>query len=111
MNIALLNERIVIQKNEVVVDEYGNHSNAWTDYYTCHATVGGTSENAQKEAAGQTVDDSNISFTVRFCIKTANVDITGYRVVFRGEVYDIVAVDPMNFKKTSIKFKCKKVRR
>lgn len=111
MNIALLNERIVIQKKEVAVDEYGNHSNAWTDYYSCHATVSGSSESAQKEVAGQTVDDSNISFTVRFCIKVANVDITGYRVVFRGEVYDIVAVDPMNFKKKSIKLKCKKVRR
>ena len=29
------NERISIQKNEVVTDKYGNHKNVWTDYYSC----------------------------------------------------------------------------
>ena len=33
MDIALFNERIVIQKNAVTVDEIGNHTNAWTDYF------------------------------------------------------------------------------
>ncbi len=111
MNIAGLNERILIQKNEVVVDDIGNHTNAWTDYYLCHVTISGTSENAQKEDAGQTVDDSNISFTMRFCLKAACINNTGYRVIFHDEVYDIVAVDPMGFRKRSFKLKCRKARR
>ena len=111
MNIALMNERILIQKNEIVVDDIGNHTNAWTDYYSCHATVSGSSESAQKDAAGQIVDDSNISFTIRFCIKAAGIDIKGFRVMFLGEVYDIVAVDPMNYKKKCLKLKCKRARR
>ena len=31
MNVALLNVRITVQKNEVVVDSIGNHKNTWTD--------------------------------------------------------------------------------
>ena len=31
MNIAGLRTRITIQKNETVVDKYGNHKTAWTD--------------------------------------------------------------------------------
>ncbi len=34
MDIALLNVRITVQKNEVVVDEIGNHKNTWTDWYS-----------------------------------------------------------------------------
>ena len=33
MNIGLLNKRIMIQQNEVLTDEIGNHRNDWTDYY------------------------------------------------------------------------------
>ena len=35
MKIELLNVRIQIQKNSVVVDKYGNHKNEWAPYYSC----------------------------------------------------------------------------
>lgn len=38
MDIALLNVKITVQKNETVVDAIGNHKNTWTDYHTCFAT-------------------------------------------------------------------------
>ena len=31
MNIALLNTRIAIQKNDVIVDAIGNHKTEWVD--------------------------------------------------------------------------------
>ena len=31
MDIALLNVKITVQKNETVVDAIGNHKNTWTD--------------------------------------------------------------------------------
>ena len=53
MNVAMLNERVTFQKNEVVTDRIGNHTNAWTDYYTCTATISG--ENGREEEdTGQT---------------------------------------------------------
>lgn len=39
MDIALLNVKITVQKNETVVDAIGNHKNNWTDYHSCFATV------------------------------------------------------------------------
>ncbi len=111
MDIGLLNERIVIQKNVVTTDEIGNQTNAWEEYYNCHATVGGATLISQKEQGGQPVDESDLSFTVRYCKKTVDINVTGYRVMFRNEIYDIVAVDYMNFKKKCIKIRCRKVRR
>ena len=101
MNIELLNVRIFIQKNEVISDAIGNRKNAWKDYYTCYATV----------SAGLVVDDSKIDFTIRYCKKAAALTSTGYRVQFGSELYDILAVDHMNFKRKCIKLSCQKVRR
>ena len=53
----------------------------------------------------------DVAFTVRWCRKASVIDSTGYRVVFGGELYDILAIDHMNYKKKSIKFKCRKARR
>ena len=59
MKIELLNVRIQIQKNSVVVDKYGNHKNEWAPYYSCSATV--SSESPKEETdAGLIVDDSKL---------------------------------------------------
>lgn len=110
MNIELLNVRIIIQKNDVISDAIGNRKNAWKDYYTCYATV---SAEAGKEStdAGLVVDDSKIDFTIRYCKKAAALTSTEYRVQFGSELYDILAVDHMNFKRKCIKLSCQKVRR
>ena len=39
MNISGLRVRITIQKNETVVDKYGNHNPTWTDFFTCWASA------------------------------------------------------------------------
>lgn len=110
MEIGLLNVRITFQKNAVVVDGIGNHKNTWADYYSCHATVSGEGGN-EKAAAGLTVEESDISFTVRYCKKAAEVTMDGYRVKFGDAIYNIVSIDHMNYKKKALKVKCEKVRR
>ncbi len=110
MDVALLNVKIVFQKNEVVVDAIGNHKNQWVDYYSCHATVSGEG-GSEKAVAGLIVEDSDISFTTRFCRKTAAVTTDGFRILLKGELYNIVFIDHMSFKKKCLKFKCEKVRR
>lgn len=109
MNIGLLNTFIFITKSVVIVDAIGNHKNAWVPYYNCHATV---SSEAGKENtdAGLVIDNSKIDFTIRWCKKAAAIDSTHYRVEFNGELYDIKAVDHMNFKRKCIKLSCEKVR-
>jgi SPP1 family predicted phage head-tail adaptor len=110
MDIALLNVKITIQKNETVVDAIGNHKNEWTDYYNCFATVSGEG-GSEKNVAGLIVDDSNISFTVRYCKALADIDVTKHRVVFDESLFNIVSVDHMNYKKKCLKLKCEKVRK
>lgn len=55
MDIALLNQKITIQKNTVVVDDIGNHISKWDDFYSCYATISGESPN-ESTSAGMVVD-------------------------------------------------------
>ena len=45
MDVALLNQKILVQKNEVTVDAIGNNLNQWVDFYYCYATNSGESPN------------------------------------------------------------------
>ncbi|MFD1403747.1 phage head closure protein [Robinsoniella peoriensis] len=110
MEVALMNVRIIFQKNAVTVDAIGNHINGWTDEYSCYATVSGEG-GSEKAAAGLVVEDSDLSFTVRYCKKAAQVTADGYRVVFADSLYNIVSIDHLNYKKKALKFKCEKARR
>ena len=110
MEIALLNVKVTFQKNSVAADDIGNRKNVWEDYYTCHATVSGES-GQEKAAAGLTVVDSDIAFTIRFCKRAAEVTADGFRILFGGETHNIVAVDHMNYRKKTLKFRCEKARR
>lgn len=109
MNVALLNVRITVQKNEVVIDSIGNHKNTWTDWYSCYATVSSESPNEDIDA-GMIVDNSKMDFTIRWCRNAAEITADKYRVVYNGSTYNILGIDHMNFKKKSIKLKCQKVR-
>lgn len=109
MDIALLNVKITLQKSSVTVDNIGNHTAEWGNHYSCFATVSNESP-SENTSAGVVVDNSKVDFTVRYCKKVAKVNSTNYRVVFNGEVYEILGVDHMNFKKKAVKLKCQKVR-
>ena len=43
--------------------------------------------------------------------KAANINATNYRLEFNGELYNILAVNHMNYRKKCIKLCCEKVRR
>ena len=110
MDIALLNRRITIQRNTPYSDAIGNHLLRWEDYYCCACTVSGES-GKEDEVAGLTVDGVNINFTLRWCDAASVITNTGFRVLFDGAVYDILAVDHMSYKRKSIKLRCQKARR
>ena len=99
MDVALLNRKITVQKNTVVVDAIGNHINEWVDFYSCYATISGESPN-ESTSAGTVVDNTKAEFTS-----------DKYRVVYADEIYNILGIDHQNFKKKSVKLKCQKVRR
>jgi SPP1 family predicted phage head-tail adaptor len=110
MNIAAMRCRITVQKNETVVDRIGNHINTWTDFYTCWATpVQGTG--SEKQEAGTTNSTEAIDFTVRYAKCLDGLDSTKIRIRLGDAIYNVISIDPMGFKHSSLKFKCERVKR
>lgn len=107
MNIALLNIRIKILKAEIVTDEIGNHTNSWSDYYECFATVSGESPSENYEV-GNMLDNSKVNFTIRYSDKIKDLNSLNYRVLFNNSIYDIKGIDHNNYKHKCIKLSCQK---
>jgi len=103
MNIAGMRVRITIQKNETKVDSVGNHTSGWTDYFTCWATASNQT-GTEDDAAGHTVEEDRMDFTVRYSSETAAVTSKGYRILLLGRIYNIDHVDDMGFRHNSRKF-------
>lgn len=113
MNVALMNEKVTFQRNTVVTDVIGNHKSSWEDFYSCHATIGGEglASSKEKDVSGTVVEDVGMTVTIRYCQKASEIGSTTHRLIFRDEIYDIINVDHMSFKKKCLKFMCRKVRR
>ena len=107
--IEKLNERITIEKSTVVTDKVGNHRNTWEEYFTCFAYV--STYQAQEEEGEVTAEQKSVVFTVRWCSETRGLTSTGYRIRFRDQLYNIGAVDPMNYQKKILKIHCRLERR
>ena len=107
--IARFNERITIQKNAVQVDRYGNHTNAWEDYFSCSAYA--STYTREEEGDAVVSDERSISFEVRYCSELSDITSTNYRIIFHGDAYNIASVDMMNYQKKSIKLLCRKEKR
>ncbi len=107
MNISGLRVRIIIQKNETVVDKYGNHKSAWADYFSCWATATMSGKSAQETAnAGYTQEADRLDVTVRWSSETAAVNEKQYRVLLNDRIYNIVGIDDMGFRHNSRKLFC-----
>jgi len=105
MDIGALRVRITIQKNETVVDKYGNHKAVWTDHFSCWATaVTSGLSTKEEESAGHTVEADRLDITVRWCSEIAAVNSKGYRILLGGRIYNILSIDEMGFKRNSRKF-------
>ena len=110
MNIAAMNVRIRFQKNSVVTDEIGNHTNEWVDYFSCYATVSDKTAD-ETDAVGQIVTKERMDFTVRYCKETKIITSKNYRIILGGRIYNITSVDDMAFRHKSMKFHAELVRR
>lgn len=109
MDVAALRVRITIQKNETVVDSYGNHTPGWEDYFPCWATATASGRStSETEIAAHTQDSDLLDFTVRYCPEVAAVNSKEYRILLDGSIYDITSIDEMGFKKNSRKFHTEK---
>lgn len=107
MKISLLNERITIQKSEITVDEIGNHIDNWTDFFRIYATISKETP-METTSAGNVWDETKIDFTIRYSSELKDLTSKGYRVLFKGNTYEIKGIDHMNYRKKSIKLHCER---
>lgn len=106
---ALLNQKIEFLRNKVIADEIGNHSNVWEPFFDCRATVSGESGMEVNEQ-GAVVPKEGLYVTVRYCISTAQIDTTHFRVKYKDDLFSIDAVDHLSYKHKALKFHLKKVK-
>ena len=107
-----LNERITFQRQTVSVDDVGNRINTWSDYFRCWSAVSTSRLNTtEKNEAGQTLEQERLDFVVRYCQQTSEVNSTEYRIIFKGQIYNIVYLDKTDFQKQMLKFSALLVRR
>lgn len=111
MNIAAMRVRVTFQKNTIVSDKYGNRKQTWADYFSCYATAGSNNSisgtGTGSESTGVVIrSEESIAFTCRWCEALAAVESTKYRIVCEGKTYNITYVNPMGFKRNSVKFSC-----
>ncbi len=103
MEIANLNQRIQIQKAISKTDEVGNVIRHWQDFYSCFASIKTTG--GKERQKGDTEEWHKVFFTVRFCKRLAELSSVEYRVVFRGNFYNIVQVDFADYSGKMIRIK------
>ena len=77
----------------------------------CHDRRGRTGSSKEEQVARTTVEDFSMTVSICYCQKAAAIDSTHFRVMLLGEIYNIVNIDHMNFRKKSLKFTCRKERR
>lgn len=97
-------ERITIQKSMSGTDKAGNHVLTWTDYYTCSAYVNNLSGKEYWEAA-QVNAQKEIYFLIRYCSETTCMDTEHYRILFRGQTYNITFLDNIKYQNKVLKLR------
>ena len=110
MKISRYNVKITVQKQQMTSDEIGRQIESWNDHFTCHAYCLSKSASESNEA-GIIVDNGKADFTVRYCKKYSGINTTEYRIVFDGELYNIIGIDRMNYNRKEVKYICQRVRR
>ncbi len=107
--ISRKNARITFQKNSISSDQYKNQIQSWTDYFTCSAYA--STFVAQEDGEKVIYENRSVTFETRYCPELAAVNSTEYQILFEGEQYNILSIDPMNYQKKELRFTCKREKR
>lgn len=103
-------ERITIQKSILGNDSAGNHVLSWENYYTCSAYVNNLFGKEYWEAA-QVNAQKDIYFIIRYCSEVSAMDTEHYRILFRGQVYNITFLDNVKYQNKTLKIRASLAKR
>lgn len=110
MKISGFNERVIIEKSTVYSDDIGNQLKRWEVYHTgfCHVNSQVAHET---EGTAYILDDSKLTFTLRWQDKWQKLDAQSYRIRFKEKLFNIIGIDFMNYKGRYIKLHAQRVER
>lgn len=97
MEIGKLNQRITFLENRTKVDEIGNHTAQWEEISSCWADVYITNSSENMEG-GVTSEKQTIRFVIRQTFDRLRINSTTHKILFRGQIYNIISVKP-NYEK------------
>ena len=92
MEIGTLNQRITILEHRTVIDEIGNHTAVWDEAFSCWAKVT-LKASAEHTDAGVTKETQTLEFLIRQS-RHWMPSVTGNRILFQGNIYDITGITP-----------------
>lgn len=92
MEIGTLNQRITILEHRTVIDEIGNHTAVWDEAFSCWAKVT-LKASAEHTDAGVTKETQKLEFLIRQS-QHWMPSVTGNRILFQGNIYDITGITP-----------------
>ena len=92
MEIGTLNQRITFLVNRVVTDEIGNHTAVCDEVFSCWAKVT-LKASAEHTDAGVTKETQTLEFLIRQS-QHWMPSVTGNRILFQGNIYDITGITP-----------------
>lgn len=102
--IELMRERIMIQKSRAKTDKAGNHTVVWENHYQCFSYVNSLSGKEYWEAK-QVNAETEIDFVIRYCSEVSAIDTEHFRILFRGNIYNITFVDNVQYKNKTLKIR------
>lgn len=103
-------ERITIQRSSLGNDKAGNHVLSWEDYFSCSAYVNNLSGKEYWEAA-QVSAQKDIYFIIWYCSEVSGMDTEHYRILFRGQIYDITFIDNVRYQNKTLKLRASLAKR
>lgn len=107
MVISDMRERILIQKNSCSKDKNGNHIQEWKDFYSCAAYANNLS-GSEYWAATQVNSQMDMYFVVRYCSELKDISTENYRIIFKGEPYNITFIDNVQYSNKTLKISVSK---
>ena len=104
MNAGEYREPFTIEKNTYKPDEIGNQVSSWVEYYKGYAFVNNLYGSEYWEAA-QTQAENTVVFTTRYHPLLNKMNTKGFRIVYRGQIYNISSIDNVKYRNELVKIK------
>lgn len=99
MTTKIFDRPIIIQKQNTDTEE-------WSDLYTVHASINKSSSDNTYLGSGASQSKRNLTFEIRYFagLEKVGLDRQYYRIIYRGEVFDIEDYDDYMLQHETVKF-------